>query len=67
MRLSLLISLSLLFFAAQKISAQLAPAADFFNRGAQSYISNNIPAALEHVELGLKTYPDDENLKKLEK
>jgi Ca-activated chloride channel family protein len=62
----LLISLSVLLIAAQKISAQLAPAEDFFNTGAQLYISNNVPAALERVEMGLKTYPDDEKLKKLE-
>ncbi len=50
----------------QKAEAQLAPAEDFFNGGAQLYISNNVPAALEKVELGLKTYPNDEKLKKLE-
>jgi Mg-chelatase subunit ChlI len=62
-----LISLSLLLLiAAQKLCAQLAPAEDFFNSGAQLYISNNVPAALERVELGLKTYPADEKLKKLE-
>ena len=70
MRLSLPISLSLLplllLFAAQKAGAQLAPADDFFNSGAQFYISNNIPAALERAEIGLKLYPDDEKLKKLE-
>ncbi len=66
MTLRLLISLSALFIAAQKISAQLAPAEDFFNSGAQFYISNNVPSALERVELGLKTYPDDDKLKKLE-
>jgi Ca-activated chloride channel family protein len=62
----LLISLSVLLIAAQKLCAQLAPAEDFFNGGAQLYISNNIPSALERVELGLKSYPDDEKLKKLE-
>jgi Skp family chaperone for outer membrane proteins len=62
----LLISLSVLLLAWQKSSAQLAPADDFFNSGAQLYISNNVPAALERVENGLKTYPDDEKLKKLE-
>lgn len=66
MTLRLLISLSLLLLAWQKVCAQLAPAGDFFNSGAQLYISNNIPAALERVEMGLKTYPDDEKLKKLE-
>jgi len=55
-----------LLIAAQKLCAQLAPADDFFNSGAQLYISNNVPAALERVEMGLKTYPDDEKLKKLE-
>src|SRR5476649_212570 len=56
----------LLVFAAQKVCAQLAPADDFFNGGAQLYISNNIPAALERTESGLKLYPDDVKLKKLE-
>ena len=66
MRLSLPISLSLLFFSWQAARAQLAPAEDFFNGGAQFYISNNIPSALEKVEDGLKIYPDDAKLKKLE-
>ena len=57
----------LLLLAWQNAGAQLAPIEDFFNGGAQLYISNNIPAALERVEMGLKTYPDDEKLKKLEK
>jgi hypothetical protein len=61
----LLISLSLLLWR-QSIFAQFAPAEDFFNSGAQLYISNNVPAALERVENGLKTYPADEKLKKLE-
>lgn len=56
----------LLVLAAQKVCAQLAPADDFFNSGAQFYISNNIPSALDKVENGLKFYPDDEKLKKLE-
>jgi len=57
----------LLVFAAQKVCAQLAPATDFFNSGAQFYISNNIPTALARTESGLKLYPDDEKLQKLEK
>src|ERR1700690_2425414 len=56
----------LLVFAAQKVCAQLLPADDFFNGGAQLYISNNIQAALERTESGLKFYPDDVKLKKLE-
>ncbi len=63
MRLLLLISLSLLL-AWTKADAQLAPDADeFFNGGAQLYISNNIPAALERTENGLKLYPNDVKLK----
>jgi Ca-activated chloride channel family protein len=58
--------LLLLIFVAQKMCAQLLPADDFFNSGAQLYISNNIPAAKERVETGLKIYPDDVKLKKLE-
>jgi Ca-activated chloride channel homolog len=61
----LLISLSLLL-AWQAARAQTAPAVDFFNSGAQFYISNNIPAALEKVENGRKLYPDDVKLKELE-
>jgi Ca-activated chloride channel homolog len=57
----------LLLFAAQKLCAQFLPAEDFFNGGAQLYISNNIPAALTNTENGLKLYPNDEKLQKLEK
>jgi len=63
MTLRLLISLSLLL-AWQAARAQTA--GDFFNGGAQLYISNNIPSALERTESGLKLYPDDAKLKKLE-
>ena len=55
---------ALLLFIAQAARAQTAQ--DFFNGGAQLYISNNIPAALEKPEAGLKLYPDDVKLKKLE-
>ena len=66
MRLPLLISLGLLLLSWQQAGAQLAPADDFFNSGAQFYISNNIPQAKSITEMGLKLYPDDEKLKKLE-
>src|ERR1035437_152138 len=66
MRLSLLIRLSLLFLSWQKAGAQLAPADDFFHRGAQFYISNNIPEAKKAVGDGLTFYPDDDKLKKLD-
>jgi Ca-activated chloride channel family protein len=66
MRLPLLLSLSLPLLSGQTVRAQLAPADDFFHSGAQFYISNNIPAAKAQVEMGLKLYPDDDKLKKLE-
>ena len=66
MRLSLLISLSLLLLSWTPARAQLAPADDFFNNGARLYISNNIPQAKDAVEMGLKLYPGDDKLKKLE-
>ncbi len=64
MKLRLPISLSLLLLAAQAACAQNAE--EFFNGGAQFYISNNIPAALQKVESGRILYPKDEQLKKLE-
>jgi hypothetical protein len=63
MRLLFPISVSLLLSA---LAAHAQTAEDFFNGGAQSYISNNIPSALEKTESGLKIYPNDEKLKKLE-
>ena len=65
MRLPLLISLNLLL-ALPAAYAQVAPADDFFHNGAQSYLSNNVPAALEVVTNGRAIYPDDVKLKKLE-
>src|SRR5271169_4674327 len=64
MRLLLLAILSL-FFLLPAARAQWLTADDFFNDGAHSYISNNIPQALQTVETGLKQYPDDDHLKKL--
>ena len=55
---------ALLLLVTQAARAQTAE--DFFNGGAQLYISNNIPAALERTESGLKLYPNDVKLKKLE-
>jgi Ca-activated chloride channel homolog len=46
-------------------AARAQTAEEFFNSGAQLYISNNIPSALERTENGLKLYPDDVRLKKL--
>ena len=53
-----------LLFAAHIAPAQTA--GQFFDSGAQLYISNNIPSALDRVEAGRKLYPDDVKLKKLE-
>ena len=64
MTLRPLISLELLLLAALAARAQTVE--EFFNSGAQFYISNNIPAALEKVEGGRKLYPEDVKLKKLE-
>ena len=66
MRLPLLISLSWLLLAERNVSAQLAPADDFFHSGAQAYITNNVAQAKEVVAMGRKLYPEDEKLKKLE-
>jgi len=63
MTLRHLISLSLLLTA---LAAGAQSAGDYFDGGAQLYISNNIPAALDKTEKGLKSYPDDAKLKKLE-
>lgn len=38
---------------------------DFFHGGALSYLSNNIPAALDVVTNGLQRFPNDEKLQKL--
>jgi Ca-activated chloride channel family protein len=67
MKLRLLISLNLLLlWSWQPARAQLMSADDFFHRGAQSYITNNIPKAQEAVDMGLKFHPEDEKLKKLD-
>src|SRR4051794_14030959 len=64
MKLRLLISLSLFALVIQKASAQSAD--DFFHTGAQAFLTNNTPIAKEQVDKGLKLYPDDIKLKKLE-
>src|SRR6266487_4788154 len=64
MRLRIRVSLSLLLLASQAVGAQ--PADEFFHSGAQSYLSNNVAKAREAVDNGLKLYPDDLKLKKLD-
>src|ERR1700709_2297050 len=64
MRLRLLISISLLALALQKICAQSAE--EFFHGGAQAYLTNNTTFAKDQAAKGLKLYPDDIKLKKLD-
>lgn len=58
------LSLSLLFLTLSGARAQTAD--DFFHGGAQYYLSNNIPGALQTVTHGLQRFPDDAKLKKLD-
>jgi len=64
MTLRLLLSLSLLWLTLPKTFAQSAD--DFFHGGALSYLSNNIPKALEVVTNARALFPEDVKLKKLE-
>lgn len=64
LRLQLLISVSLLALATLKVAAQSAE--DFFHTGAQAYLTNNAASAREQVDKGLKLYPNDGKLKKLD-
>src|SRR6266581_3483198 len=57
-------ALGLLLLAGQTVCAQ--PADEFFHSGAQSYLSNNVARAREEVDNGLKLYPEDLKLKKLD-
>ena len=56
-------SLSLLLMTLLAAGAQTAD--DFFHGGAQRYLTNNVPGALEVVTNGLQRFPDDGKLKKL--
>src|SRR5689334_10016028 len=58
-----LISLSLLLIV-QAVCAQSAD--DYFHSGAQCYLTNNIDGARDEVDAGLKYFPDDIKLKKLD-
>jgi hypothetical protein len=61
--LPLLLSLSLPLLTLSRVAAGTAE--DYFHGGAQSYLSNNIPGALEVVTNGLQRFPDDVKLQKL--
>ena len=64
MKLRLLISISLFALVLQKACAQSAD--EFFHTGAQAYLTNNTTMAKEQVDKGLKLFPDDFKLKKLD-
>jgi len=66
MRLRILVNLSLLSLTGPALSAQTLPADEFFHSGAQAYLTNNIARAREEVDNGLKIYPEDIKLKKLD-
>lgn len=57
------LSLSLLMVSGWYASAQNAE--EFFHGGAQRFLTNNLPGALEVVTNGLQRFPDDEKLRKL--
>jgi len=63
MRLQIPVSLSLLLLTLSGAWAQ--PADEFFHGGAQRYLTNDVPGALEVVTNGLQRFPDDAKLKKL--
>lgn len=59
-----LIAIGLFAFTLHKAGAQSAD--DFFHSGARSYLSNNVAGARKEVDQGLKQFPDDIKLKKLD-
>lgn len=62
-RSKLSLSLSLLILGLLSAKAQTAD--DFFHGGAQHFLTNNIPGALELVTNGLQRFPEDQKLQKL--
>lgn len=59
-----LVAVGLFAFVLHRAAAQSAD--DFFHSGARSYLSNNVAGAQKEVDQGLKLYPDDIKLKKLD-
>jgi outer membrane biosynthesis protein TonB len=64
-RSSLRFSLSLSLLILSLLSANAQNADEFFHGGAQRFLTNNIPGALEVVTNGLQRFPEDEKLQKL--
>lgn len=59
-----LIGIGMVAFTLHHARAQSAD--DFFHSGARSYLSNNVAGARQEVDQGLKLFPDDIKLKKLD-
>jgi outer membrane biosynthesis protein TonB len=59
----LALALGLLLLALTDARAQTPD--DYFHGGAQNFLSNNIPGALEVVTNGLQRFPEDQKLQKL--
>src|SRR6185312_16152019 len=66
MKLRLLISLLSISLALATLRVCAQSADDFFHTGAQAYLTNNTATAREQVDKGLKQYPNDLKLKKLD-
>lgn len=64
-RSSLRFSLSLSLLILSLLSANAQNADEFFHGGAQRFLTNNIPGALEVVTNGLQRFPEDQKLQKL--
>lgn len=65
-RLRILTGLNLYLLLLGAVMAYAQSADDFFHSGAQSYLSNSIPQAKAQVDAGLKLFPEDAKLKKLD-
>jgi hypothetical protein len=66
MKLRLLINLLSVSVALATLKVCAQSADDFFHTGAQAYLTNNSASAREQVDKGLKLYPNDDKLKKLD-
>ena len=63
---TLRVFLCALGFALATLNVSAQSADDFFHTGAQAYLTNNTASAREQVDKGLKLYPNDIKLKKLD-
>ena len=66
-RITGLIGIGVFTLIVHQTATAAAPSADdFFHSGARSYLSNNVAGARKEVDQGLKLFPDDIKLKKLD-